>query len=212
MIRLLIADRRTMFRQGLGRLLADVDDFEVSAEAEDDTGVIGVLNSRRIDVAVLEQSLPERGGISLIKDAKELQPAVRTLLMSLGVQDPYLLPALHAGADGYITKESTAKELVAAVRRLAAGGRYICPAVAERQAFDFVGSDSGQPDHMRLSHREFEVFSLLVAGKRGADIADELALSEKTISSHKASVLRKLQVAGVAELVRYAIRHDLVPR
>ena len=211
MIRVLIADGHKMFRQGLRRLLADVDDIAVAADAQDDADVVRALKSHRIDVALFEQSLPERGGISLIKEAKSLQPSVRALLMSPGVQDPYLLPALHAGADGYITKQDAAEELLAAIRRLAAGGRYICPAVAERQTFDFFGSDAGQPDHMRLSSREFEVFRLLVAGKRGAEIADELALSEKTVSSHKASVLRKLNLVGIAELVRYAIKHDLLP-
>jgi DNA-binding NarL/FixJ family response regulator len=127
------------------------------------------------------------------------------------VQDPYLLPALHAGADGYITKESAAEDLFAAVRRLVAGNRYICPAVAQRQTLDFVGSDAGQPDHMRLSQREFEIFRLLVAGKRGAEIADELSVSEKTVSTHKAHMLKKLSLGSVAELVRYAIRHDLAP-
>jgi len=207
----LIADGHKMFRQGLRRLLADVDDIAVAADAQDDADVVRALKSHRIDVALFERSLPEHGGISLIKEAKALQPSVRALLMSSGVQDPYLLPALHAGADGYITKQDAAEELLAAIRRLAAGGRYICPAVAERQTFDFFGSDAGQPAHMRLSNREFEVFRLLVAGKRGAEIADELVLSEKTVSSHKASVLRKLNLVGIAELVRYAIKHDLLP-
>ena len=211
MIRLLLADGHTMFRQALARLLADVEDFGVAVEAQDAAGVIQALKSRRIDVAVLELALPERGAIALIREAKAVQPAVRALMVSPGVQDPYLLPALHAGADGYLTKEDAAEEMVAAIRRLAAGGKYICRAVAERQAFDFIGSDLYQPDHMRLSHREFEVFCLLVAGKRGADIAGDLSLSEKTVSSHKASVLRKLNVVGIAELVRYAIKHDLLP-
>ena len=211
MIRVLIADGHKMFRQGVARLIADVDDIVVAAEVQDDAGVLQALKSHRTDVGVFAQSLPERGGISLIKHAKALQPAFRALLISPRVQDPYLLPALHAGADGYITKEDAAEELLAAIRRLAAGGRYICPAVAERQTFDFFGTDAGQPDHMRLSSREFEVFRLLVAGKRGAEIAAELALSDKTVSSHKASVLRKLNLVGIAELVRYAIKHDLLP-
>jgi len=212
MIRLLIADSHTMFRQGLARLLGDVDGFALTVETDNDAATIAALKFHRVDVALLEQALPQRGGIPLIKDAKLLQPAVRTLIVSAAVRDPHLLPALHAGTDGYITKENSAEELIAAVRRLATGRRYICPAVAERQTFDFVGSDTGQPDHMRLSHREFEIFGLLVTGKRGADIAHELSLSEKTVSTHKASVLKKLNVAGVAELVRYAIRHDLLPR
>ncbi|HQR22485.1 MAG TPA: response regulator transcription factor [Burkholderiaceae bacterium] len=212
MIRLLLADGQTMVRQGLARLLVDEAGLSVCAEAEDDAGVIAALRSHRIDVALLDRALPGKGGIALIRDVKALQPAARTLLVSPSIRDPHLMPALHAGTDGYITKESAAEELVAAVRRLAAGGRYICPVVAERQTFDFVGSTSGQPDHMRLSHREYEVFRLLVAGRRGADIASELSLSEKTVSSHKASLLRKLHLTGVAELVQYAIRHDLAPR
>jgi DNA-binding NarL/FixJ family response regulator len=210
-IRVLIADGQTMFRQGLARLVADADRFALAAEAEDCGSTIAAIKLRRIDVAVLGHSLPERGGISLIRDLKALQPLLRALVVSSTVDDPYVLPALHAGADGYITKEDSVEELIAAVRRLAEGGRYVCRAVAERQTFEFAGSDRDQPDHMRLSRREFEVFRLLVAGRRGSEIAERLSLSEKTVSSHKANVLRKLGVAGVAELVRYAIRHDLAP-
>lgn len=191
-------------------MLRDVDGLSLAVEAQSDAAAIAALKSHRVDVAVLEQALPDQGGIALVKEAKSLQPAVRILIVSAAVRDPHLLPSLHAGADGYITKEDSAEELIAAVRRLAAGRRYICPSVAERQTFDFVGSDTGQPDHMRLSQREFEIFELLVAGKRGADIAHDLSLSEKTVSTHKANLLKKLNVSGLAELVRYAIRHDLV--
>ena len=210
MVRLLIGDRQEMFRQGLRRLLADSGEFSVAAEAVDDVGVLSALDKCRIDVAVLAQSLPQRGGIPVIRDVKARQPATRVLILAVGVRDPYLLPALHAGAHGYITKENSAEELCTALRRLAGGRRYICPAVAERQTFDFVDRDAGQPDHMRLSMREFEIFRLLVSGRRSADIAYELSLSEKTISTHKANVLKKLNLRSVAELVRYAVQHDLV--
>jgi DNA-binding NarL/FixJ family response regulator len=210
-INVLIADGQKMFVQGVARLFEDVACFAPALEADDCGAAIAAVKSRRIDVAVLGHSLPERGGISLIRDLKALQPLLRTLVVSATVDDPYVLPALHAGSDGYITKEDSAEELIAAVRRLAEGGRYVCRAVAEQQTFDFAGGDPDQPDHMRLSRREFEVFRLLIAGRRGSEIAERLSLSEKTVSSHKTSVLRKLRVSGVAELVRYAIRHDLGP-
>lgn len=210
MVRVLIADRQTMFRQGVGRLLTDAADFAVVAEADVDASASAALGKSRIDIAVLEYALPARGGVAMIRDVKAKQPAARTLIVAGGVRDPHLLQALHAGADGYITKEDSADELVTALRRLAAGRRYICPSVAEQQTFGYLAGEAGQPDHMRLSHRELEIFRLLASGMRGLDIAYELSLSEKTVSTHKTHMLKKLKLRTVAELVQYAIRHDLV--
>jgi DNA-binding NarL/FixJ family response regulator len=126
------------------------------------------------------------------------------------VQDPLALQALHAGTDGYITRENATEELFAAIRRLAAGGRYVCSAVAERLTLDFTTPSTNPPGHTRLSEREFAIFELLIAGRRGSEIAQALSLSEKTVSTHKAHVLRKLNLGNVSELMRYAIRHQLV--
>lgn len=210
MMRLLIADRQKLFRQGLVRLLNEVAGFTVAADTQDVAGSIEALGKSRIDIAILDHALPETGGISMIRELKARQPNARALIIALGVRDPHLMQALHAGADGYITKENAVDELITALRRLAEGRRYICPAVAEQQTFDLLTSERGQPDHSRLSRREYEVFRLLVSGMRGSEIAYELALSEKTVSTHKAHMLRKLNLRTVADLVRYAVKYDLV--
>ena len=212
MIRLLIADGHTMFRQALARLLADVDDFAVAAEAQDDAGVIQALKSRRIDVAVLELALPERGG-----DCAD--------------QGSQGGSAGGPGADGEPRRAGPLPVACTARRRRRIhhqrrrgrrNGRGHTAPCGRGQVHLPAPSPSGRrstssaaisisPTTCDCRSREFEVFCLLVAGKRGADIAGDLSLSEKTVSSHKASVLRKLNLVGIAELVRYAIKHDLLP-
>ncbi len=210
MIRLLVADRHKLFRQGLVRLLGEVAGFAIAADTEDAASSIAALDRSRIDIAILDNALPEAGGIPMIREVKARQPNARALIIAFSVRDPHLMQALHAGADGYITKENAADELIIALRRLAEGRRYVCPAVAEQQTFDLLTSERGQPGHSRLSRREYEIFRLLVSGMRGSEIACELSLSEKTVSTHKAHMLRKLNLRSVADLVRYAAKHDLL--
>jgi DNA-binding NarL/FixJ family response regulator len=118
--------------------------------------------------------------------------------------------ALRAGTDGYMTKDNAAEELVAVIRQLARGGRYVCPAIAERITLGIAHGGAGEGAHNKLSDREYKVFELLVAGKRGSEIAQELSLSEKTVSTHKSHVLKKLNLNNGTELVLYAIKHQLV--
>jgi DNA-binding NarL/FixJ family response regulator len=210
MIRLLIADDHLIFRQGLRRLLSDYSDMTVVAEAADYGEVIDVLRNEAIDVAILDLTMPGRGGIELISHAKGIQPSTRLLIMTMHNDEPYVTQALRAGADGYMTKENAAEELGVVIRRLAHGGRYICSSVAERIALGIVSPDKDTVRHTKLTEREFKVFEMLVAGRRGCEIADELCLSEKTVSTHKAHVLKKMNMTNRTELVLYAIRNQLV--
>jgi DNA-binding NarL/FixJ family response regulator len=208
--RLLIADDHRLFRQGLRRLLEEQDDLEVVAEAADCREALQVLRVTTIDVAIIDLSMPGRGGIDLIGRAKQVQPSTRILVTTMHGEDPYVTQALRAGADGYMTKEHASDDLVQAIRRVALGGRYLCPSVAESLALGIATRDAGSQLHTRLTEREYKIFEMLVAGKRGLEIAEELSLSEKTVSSHKAHVLQKMQVTNRTELVLYAIRHRLV--
>jgi DNA-binding NarL/FixJ family response regulator len=210
MIRLLIADDHRIFRQGLARLLADHADLVVAAQAADCSEVVDVLRAQPIDVLILDLSMPGRGGIEMISHAKALRPGIRVLVMTMHGEEPYVTQALRAGADAYMTKEDAADELAVAIRRVAGGGRYVCSAVAERLALGIATNDDGEQRHGRLSEREYRIFEMLVAGRRGWEIAQELSLSEKTVSTHKAHVLRKMNVTNRTELVLYAIRHQLV--
>jgi DNA-binding NarL/FixJ family response regulator len=210
MIRLLLADHHQMFREGLKQLFCEHDEFAVVAEAGDEAEVLEAMSAHTVDLVILDLGLPGRDALRLIADLKARHPAPRVLALSMHLQDPLALHALHAGTDGYITRENTATELFAAIRRIAAGGRYVCAAVAERLTLDLTRHGAEQPGHTRLSEREYAIFELLIAGRRGSEIAQALSLSEKTVSTHKAHVLRKLNLGNVSDLMRYAIRHQLV--
>jgi len=177
MIRLLIADDHRIFRQGLARLLADHADLVVAAQAADCSEVVDVLRAQPIDVLILDLSMPGRGGIEMISHAKALRPGIRVLVMTMHGEEPYVTQALRAGADAYMTKEDAADELAVAIRRVAGGGRYVCSAVAERLALGIATNDDGEQRHGRLSEREYRIFEMLVAGRRGWEIAQELSLS-----------------------------------
>ena len=211
MIRLLVADDHRLFRQGLCRLLSDHSDLAVVAQAGTCAEVLDALRSIAIDLVILDLSMPGRGGPELIAQIKSLRASTRVLVMSMHDEEPYVTRSIRAGADGYITKDNAAEELAGVIRRVNSGGRYICPAVAETLALGIAMHDGGDSKHTRLSGREYRVFEMLVAGKRGWEIAEELSLSEKTVSTHKINVLKKMNVANRTELVRYAIRQQLVP-
>jgi len=211
MIRLLVADDHQIFRQGLRRLMADHDDLSLVAEAANYAEVVDALRTHAVDVSIFDLSMPGRGGAELISHAKSLRPEMRILVMTMHGEEPFISQSLRAGADGYITKENAADDLVQAIRRVAGGGRYICPSVAEHLALGIAAHEPGDLRHTRLSSREYKIFEMLVAGKRGWEIAQELSLSEKTVSTHKAHVLQKMNVSNRTELLLYAVKHQLVP-
>jgi DNA-binding NarL/FixJ family response regulator len=211
MIRLLLADDHSIFRQGLNRLLVEHQDMEVVAEAADHESARNAIRSHEIDVAIVDLSMPGRGGADLISYAKTLKPELRILVLTMHDEDHFVAQSLRAGADGYMTKETAADELRLAILRLAQGGRYVSAPVAERLAMGMFSHAPGERRHESLSGREFKVFEMLVAGKRGFEIANELSLSEKTVSTHKVNVLSKMNVTNRTELVLYAIRNKLVP-
>jgi DNA-binding NarL/FixJ family response regulator len=210
MIRILIADDHRIFREGLARLLRDHDDFDVVAEAGGYADVVAALRVHRVDLAVLDLSMPGRDGIELISYVKDISPHVKVLVITMQSGDFSAVRALRAGADGYMTKENAASEVVGAIRQIARGTRYVCPMIAERLALGMTRSSGEKKAHECLSEREYRIFEMLVAGKRGSEIAHELSLSEKTVSTHKTHVLRKLELHSNSDLVRYAIRNQLV--
>jgi DNA-binding NarL/FixJ family response regulator len=211
MIRLLIADDHLLFRQGLRRLLADEVDFEVVAEAANSAEVIDAVRKQDINVAILDLSMPGSGWADMIKQVKALSTHVYILVLTLHSEEAIVLAALRAGANGYMTKEGAADEVVTAIRTLAHGGRYVCRQVAESIAFGMSCPGDDNFLHARLSARERMILEMLSAGKRGSEIASELSLSEKTVSTHKVNLLRKLNLNNNAELVVYAVNHGLSP-
>jgi len=209
MIRLLIADDHQLFRQGLRRLLADEADFEVVAEAANAEAVIDAVRNLDINVAILDLSMPGPGWAQMIRQAKAISPHVYILVLTMHSDEALVLAALKAGANGYMTKEDAADEVAAVIRKLAHGGRYVCPQVAESITFGMSCPGDDKPLHARLSPRELMILEMLSAGKRGSEIASELSLSEKTVSTHKVNLLRKLNLNNNAELFVYAVNHGL---
>jgi DNA-binding NarL/FixJ family response regulator len=205
----LLADDHAIVRNGLKEILESTGDIVVGAEATNGHEALARVRDTEVDVAVVDLSMPGRSGVELIKLIKAERPKLRLLVLSMHSEEQYAVRAVRAGAAGYLTKESAADELVAAIRRIAGGGAYISPETAERLVLaSNTGSDG--PPHTQLSNREYEVFRALVAGKSVSDIAATLNLSVKTISTHKSRILEKMQLASQADLVRYAIRHNLV--
>jgi len=207
-IRVVIADDHQILREGLKQLLAAASDFEVVGEARDGFEALKLVRENDFDVLLLDLSMPGRSGMELIRQVKGEKPKLRVLVLSMHAEHQYAVRAVKAGASGYLTKDSAATQLVAAIRKVASGGAFISAEVAERIALSAMPHAEGPP-HESLSDREYQVFQLLVSGKSVSDIAADLNLSVKTVSTHKARLMEKLSLANQTELVRYAIKHRL---
>lgn len=208
MTRVLIADDHALVRDGLKRILEGNDDLTVAGEAANGHDVLLALAAIQFDVLLLDLSMPGRSGIELIKMVKERAPRLPVLVLTMHEEEQYAVRAIRAGASGYLTKDSAAAQLVSAIRKVASGGLFINAAVAEQLALNIMPASSKLP-HTLLSDREFEIFHLLVAGQSITDIARQLCLSVKTVSTHKARVLQKMRLNSIADLTRYAIEHHL---
>ena len=209
MIQVLLADDHAIVRAGLRELLADTGDIAVAGEAGTGQEALARVREGEYDVIVLDMSMPGRSGVELIKQIKKEKPRLRILILSMHSEAQYAVRALKAGASGYLTKDGAADQLVAAIRRIAAGGAYVSPEAAERLARDF-DRPADAPPHTSLSDREFQVFQAIVAGKTITAIAGELSLSVKTVSTHKTRIMEKMGISNQVDLVRYAMRHKLL--
>jgi DNA-binding NarL/FixJ family response regulator len=205
----LLADDHAMVRSGLKEILADTGDITVAGEATNGHEVLAQVRAHDFDVAVLDMTMPGRSGIELIKQVKEARPKLRVLVLTMHKEEQYAVRALRAGASGYLTKEGAADQLVAAIRRIAAGGAYVSPETAERLAHD-AGRASDAPPHTLLSDREFQVFQMIAGGAAVGEIAKQLSLSVKTVSTHKTRIMEKMGLANQAELIRYALENRLL--
>ncbi|WP_168790213.1 response regulator [Paraburkholderia aromaticivorans] len=209
MTRVLIADDHALVRDGLRHILQSTSGFEVVGEANDSVSTVALIRERVADVLVLDLSMPGRNGVELIKQIKEEKPALRILVLTMHAEQQYAVRAFKAGASGYLTKESASAELVSAVTKVAAGGVYVSLAMAERFA-QSLNEPADVLPHQRLSDREFDVLKRIAAGQTITEIAAELCVSSKTVSTYKTRILEKMQMPHEAALVRYAMRHKLV--
>jgi DNA-binding NarL/FixJ family response regulator len=209
MIRFLIVDDHAIVRRGLRELLSDEFRGAAFGEASDARQALEQLRENKWDVALLDIALPGKSGLDLLKELKAEWPELPVLVLSAHPEDQFAVRVLKAGAGGYMTKESAPEELAKAIRKILAGGRYVSPALAEKLALR-VTKDLTRTPHETLSDREYEVMSRIASGRTVTEIAEELSLSPKTISTYRARVLEKLGVKNSAEIVLYAIQNGLV--
>lgn len=204
---LLMVDDHTIVRDGLRRVLNGACAEWRITEAGNGFQALECLRRQRFDLVIVDLSMPGMSGLDLIRRIRTEYERVRVLVLSMHAEEQYALRAFKAGASGYVTKDSAAAELVSAVRKVAAGGAYVSPGLAERVVQQL--SLGGAPRHADLSDREMEVLQRIVAGQRLTDIAQSLHLSIKTVSTHKSRILDKLQLSSTAALIRYGLEHGL---
>jgi two-component system invasion response regulator UvrY len=207
--KILLADDHTMFREGVKQLLASASDFAVVDEASDAAQVLEKVQKTKCDVVVLDISMPGRDGIDVLKQLKQLNPHLSVLILSMYPEDQYAFRAIKAGASGYLTKNKASSELIAAIRKVAGGRKYISSEVAEQLAND-LANDADKPLHQKLSDREYQVMCMIASGKTVGQISEELALSVSSVSTMRTRILKKFEMKTNAEITRYALKHDLV--
>ena len=209
MIRVLVADDHAVVRRGLRQILSETSDIHVQAEASTAAEVLELVRTQRFDVVVLDVNLRAGNGIELIGDVRKERPNLPVLILTVYPEEQYAVRAIKAGAAGFLTKESAPEKLIEAVRKVSAGGRWVSAELAETLASMLAGERSGPP-HELLSDREFEVFRMLASGKTVSQLAQELSLSVKTVSTHRTRILRKMNMKTNAELTHYAMKNRLV--
>jgi DNA-binding NarL/FixJ family response regulator len=210
-LRVLLVDDHAVVRAGLRSILLAELPAATIAEAASAAEALDRVRTQRWDLVILDVSLPGRGGLDVLKELRVLRPGLRVLIMTVHSEQEYAVRALRAGAAGFLTKSAAPAELIAAVQRVRAGGRYVSAVIAEKLAERVAtGDDPAAPPHAQLSDRELQILRLLGAGKSVKAIGKELGLSEKTVSTYRARVLEKLGLETTAELIRYALRSGLV--
>lgn len=208
-LKVLIADDHPVVREGLKQILARVDDITVTGEASTGQEVLEQVRKKNFDVVVLDIFMPQRSGLDILEELKKEKPGMGILILSVYPEERFALRLLKRGASGYLTKASAADELVEAIRTIARGKRYITTSLAEKLAFDLI-ENTEKPLHEKLSDREFQVMCLIGRGKSLKEIADQLFISTKTVSTYRARILDKMKMKTNAEIIRYCLDKELV--
>ena len=210
MISVIIADDHAIIRRGLKQILSETSDIQFAGEAADGPQTLCLARSEVGDVLVLDINMPGRGGLDILSTVKQEQPDLPVLVLSIHPEDQYALRCLRAGAAGYLTKDSAPEQLVSAIRQVATGGSYISSHLGELLA-QRVHQPIDRPRYETLSDREFQVMSLMGAGGTPTEIASDLSLSVKTISTYRSRILSKLDLKTSAEIIQYAFQNHLIP-
>jgi DNA-binding NarL/FixJ family response regulator len=209
MIRILIADDHPIVLRGLKQILSEEKDIAAIGEAHNSQQVLELVKKKDWDMVVLDITMPGRGGVEILKELKKERPKLPVLVLSMHPEEQYGVRALKAGAAGYMTKENASENLINAIRRILSGGKYISPALADILASD-LQKESPDPRHKSLSDREYQVMIMIASGKSLREIAKELSLSVKTISTYRARILEKMGMKNNSQLIYYAIQNRLL--
>lgn len=210
MIKILIADDHTMFREGLKRIIAEYPDLIVSDEARNGNEVIEKIFNNDFDIILLDIAMPGLNGLEVLKQLKKEKPKMPVLIITAHPEEQYAVRVMKAGASGYIMKESAPDELIKAIRKISQGRKYITSSLAEKLAFE-IQEDAQKPAHEILSDREYQVLLMIASGKTVSQIGKELFLSVKTVSSYRTRILEKMKMKTNAELTHYVIKNNLLP-
>ncbi len=209
MVSILIADDHPLMRQGIRQILADLPDETNIEEAGGANELFQKIDATVFDIIILDISMPGRSGLDILMDIKVKHPSVPVLILSVHSEEQYALRTLKSGASGYLTKDSALEELPRAVKKVLSGGKYITSSLADKMA-DNLLEGSEKPLHHLLSNREYEVLCKIAEGKNVNIIADELFISEKTVSTYRTRILEKMKMKGNTELIRYALKEGLI--
>jgi len=209
MIKLLIADDHPIVREGLKQIIRNAPDIIISGEANDGIEVLSKIKKENYDVILLDISMPRKNGIEILNEIRKEKIKSRILILSIHPEEQYAMRALKAGAYGYLTKDSVPNELISAIRKVSMGEKYISLSLAEKLVDNLrVGLD--KTPHEVLSNREYQVMLLLASGKSMQEIAKELFLSVKTVSTYKTRILKKMKMKNTFEIIYYAIKNKLI--
>ena len=208
MIKVIIVDDHPVVRRGLKQILHEEPDVKVVGEAESAQEAFKIIRTIDCDAVVLDISLPGTSGVEILKQLKCVYKKLPVLILSVHPEEQYAVRVMKAGASGYLTKESAPEELVKAIRKIISGGKYISSSLAERLIMDVDAS--GKPRHENLSDREFEIMRMIAQGKAIKKIAEELCLSEKTVSTYRTRLLNKMNMTTNAEIISYALKNKLI--
>ena len=208
-IRILIADDHPIVREGYKKILTSQPDMDVTGEAGNGQEVLDLIQKKDFELILLDISMPGRSGLEILKELRSRKPHLPVMILSIYPEEQYAVRAFRDGASGYLTKASTPKELISAIRKVSQGGRYVTEALAEKLTY-FLHGDADKIPHEKLSDREYQVMLLIASGKTVTQIADELCLSVKTISTYRRHILEKMQFTTNAEITMYAIQNKLL--
>jgi DNA-binding NarL/FixJ family response regulator len=209
MLRVLIADDHPLFRWGLKQIIAETSDLVLADEAADGREALLKARTGDYDLVLLDISMPFMNGLDVLSQLKSDRPTLPVLMLSMHPEEQYAVRAVRAGASGYLTKESAPEELVAAIRKVSKGGKYVSASLAQALA-SMLNEDDTRLPHETLANREYQVMRSIASGKSVSEIAQELSLSVKTVSTYRTRILEKMRMTNNAELIRYAIKNELV--